>query len=299
MRDVVTHVQACGRPAVDPALLAALRAVEPTDPLLAAWLPCLLDHERPGFDTYAAVPVLEQAAAAQRDPEAAFDELIAALLADLLLVETTALAARPTPAQRLRTLAGVRAVARSGDLAPRARARIPDITDTSALVATAAELARTVLRRTPPALRTAVGAAVLPMTTLHDEIVVIRCAQVTELLYRRLGARLKRAVHALRRGELAEAVTQVDDASARLAASAVIVRLLATLPRDRFQVIREHTRGRGAAHTRAVRELTAHRARLSPPRASGLADALAVFDRAWRAVSSVREPEPENRSRIA
>lgn len=303
-RDVVTHYQARGRAGADPGLVDALRALAAAPPadsaadrVLAAWLPCAVDHDRPGFDTYAAIPVLERAAAEQRDPDDALDELIAALLADLLLVEVTALAARPTPAQRLRTLACVRAVARAGELAPRARARIPETADSPALVATSAELARTVLRRTPPALRTAVTIAVLPMTTRHDEIMFIRCAQVTELLHRRLGRRLERAARALHRGELAEAVTQIDDATARLAASTVLVRVLATLPRDAFAVIRRHTGGAG--HSRAVRDLTAARRLLAVRGPSGLADALAVFDRAWRAVSSVREPRQEPDSRIA
>jgi len=285
--EIVDHYRFHGRNYASPELVAALREVHGRLPspgsaeeqLLADWLPSTFDQDDGDYDSYLAIPMLERLAAtgAEADTDAMLDTQLAALLADLLLAEGEALAAEPDAHwQRVRTHATLQALARVGELAPKAfgvavtdeRAwRSVDRND--AVLATRAQsLARAVLDGVPAVIRRAAEMAMLPTTPLHDEIMFIRSVQLFEIIYRQMFRSLERAIVALRADDIATVLGDLGDAVRRVDGTPILYRVLTTMSRSAFAVIRTHTDGRSAIQSRAYRQVE----RISARRAPGQAD---------------------------
>ncbi|WP_326640735.1 hypothetical protein OIE67_15280 [Nonomuraea fuscirosea] len=274
-RPIVRHYQAVGRGHVDAELVKALRVLaEQGRPrggrggraadglILSSWLPCTFDQEDGDYDSYGAIRLLHRVAeTAAGGPDTGLDLQQVALLADLLAFEAVAAAGqeRRSP-QEVRLRACLRALARAGELAPGAAgvtARFPP----APAADRAGELALLALDAVPPAVRLAAEITLLPMTPLHDEVMFIRSIQVFELVYRQVARCLERAVAALAGGDAAAATAEVRDAGARVAATGSLYRVLTTMPKESFALIRSSTDGRSAIQSRAYREVE----RLSAP----------------------------------
>ena len=285
-RPVLDHYQSAGRLFVDPGLAADLRYVHTllerssfpqAEPawLFAAWLPSTFDQDDGDYESFLGRGLLDDLHRVTATRAGVLDEdavdaslgiLIAALIADIALAEADALpAAADSRRQRRRTHAAVHALLHCCELAPAAdgaRAELdrirPTLTDGPetpglAKIARAAAEAVQVLVAEP--VERVIEVTMLPITRLHDEYMFLRCVQIFESLYVQVVRRLDRAVAALRRGDLARACDQMADATARLQATPALYRVLTTMPREVFAVIRGLTDGRSANQSHPYRQV--------------------------------------------
>jgi len=330
-RPVIEHFQAAGRTNADKELVKTLRALAEVmcynenstgSLILSSWLPSTFDQDDGDYDSYVALPVLSRLADASADgPDITLDVEQVAVQADLLLYEATALARRiGSPEQEARTWACARSLLRTADLAPRA-AGVFSATSSGADEPGADEpgtgwsadraiaLALLALDAVPLAVRQAVEITVLPTTPLHDEVMFIRSIQAFELVYQQVARCLARAVAAVEAEDAAGATAEVRDAQARVVATRTLYRVLTTMPRDSFAVIRSYTQGRSAIQSRSYWTIQRLAAPLPPDcdpaetgaspirslqeayleagghaRLPGLAQAMSELDEAWRAM---------------
>lgn len=286
-KEILDHFQTTGRNYASPELVDALRGLErrlaetalpdhrlpPDRRLLLDWLPSTFDQDDGDYDSYLLVPMLERLAAAdgesQTDP--GLDTQIRVLLADLLLAESEALAVTPDAHwQRVRTHAVAQALARVAELAPGARGGVVPPArfvrtldrDDPALAALGRRLAQAALDATPEAVRQAAEISMLPSTPVHDELMFVRSVQLFELVYRRTYRCLERALTALRAADLSTAVAELEAAAERVESTPILYRVLTTMSREGFAIIRAHTEGRSAIQSRAYRQVE----RITAPR---------------------------------
>ncbi|MEK8169900.1 hypothetical protein NKH77_09125 [Streptomyces sp. M19] len=115
------------------------------------------------------------------------------------------------------------------------------------------DAATALLDRAPGAVRRAADLALLPVTTLHDEYMFIRCIQLFERLFTQVARALLVATDAVRLGRPAAAVRALGAAERRLAhATGPLYRVLTTMPPAAFSVIR----GTPTARARSSRSPT-------------------------------------------
>jgi hypothetical protein len=282
-REIVEHYGVFGRNYACAELVAGLRDLhrrlpEPgsaAERLLVDWLPSTFDQDDGDYDSYLAAPMLERLAGAGAaaaggeagggaDVDAGLDTVLAVLLSDLLLAEGEALAAAPEAQwQRVRTHAALQAFGRIAELAPRAHGvdvastwtRRSVARDDPALPTQARWFAQAMLDESPALVRRAVELALLPTTPAHDEIMFIRSVQLFELVYRQIVRCLTRAAAALGGADLAAATAELEAAVARVDGTPILYRVLTTMSREGFAIIRGHTVGRSAVQSRAYREI--------------------------------------------
>jgi hypothetical protein len=229
------------------------------------------------------------------------DELLTILLADLASFEADGLLSRlqdsnqqgraSTTSARLRAI--LNALQRSHEIAPhglpvvdepiRVRAQrsfqVAEDGELSHLGAIGRQAAVRVLDLAP--LTTAVvQAATLPVTTVADEYMFIRTLQIFENLFLIAVTGLRTASTALQLGDGTTASESLEDVAARIEATPSLFRILTTMPRDAFSVIRGHTHGSSAIQSRNYKLVEIMSGRPSPER---LASA------AFEAVPSVRQ----------
>lgn len=307
---VLHHYRAAGRGYAGDELGGLLRTVHSRLPgggaarlawPLPDWLPCTVDQAGGGYDGYLAVSLLDSPAGADLPPHRAAADLLRALAADLLGLEVRALGRRPGRAQRQRTRACLGVLARllGTEVALPSPAADEDVADLAA--AWIAEAGETVA----PRVRVVTELSLLPMTPLHDEQMFLRCLQLFETLYRRIGDALVAARDALVRLAVERARVLVAEAVQLLALSPPLYRVVTTMPPDVFAVIRAHTTGRSAIQSRGYRRIETVCAPRSPDRApavtlqeavqragdrlgggatAGLCAELARLDEAWCAM---------------
>ncbi|MGK4580267.1 hypothetical protein [Kitasatospora sp. HPMI-4] len=274
-RAVVDYYRMVGKARVAPELVALLRGLRiridcsgrgrpwssPDAWLLDRWLPLTFTDQPMAYDGYAGHKLLQAAHWEGDDPERAEDLLLAALLTDLAEVELEALAVTPTTRQRTRTGAVLRALARLGEYAPAAgvptaplaavRDALAARSDDRALLRAGGEARSAVRARVPYPLARAVEIGLLPVTTVHDEHMFIRCIQLFERLFARQAGALTDAIEAVHRGRPAEAAAVLTAAADRLTgATGPLYRILTTMPPESFAVIRDHTHGASAIQSR-------------------------------------------------
>ncbi|GAA3748629.1 tryptophan 2,3-dioxygenase [Salinactinospora qingdaonensis] len=282
--EILGHYQLWGRTHVSPKLANGLRDTYvklPTprssqERILVDWLPSTFDQQDGDYDSYIAAPMLERLAAAtgESSVDVGLDTEIVVLLADLLRTEGEALAAAPdTSRQRVRTHATVQALARVTGLSPKAGVSVPDEVpqvgkNDPALAEVASRFAEATLGDAPPDIHRAVEIALLPTTPLHDELMFIRNVQLFELVYRQMSRCLQRTRLALLADDIETAVAELDDAAGRVENTPALYRILTTMSRESFAVIRSHTDGRSAIQSRSYREVE----RISAPRPAGPVD---------------------------
>ncbi|WP_156081326.1 hypothetical protein [Amycolatopsis vancoresmycina] len=216
---------------------------------LPDWLPSTADQAGGGYDGYLAVPLLDSPAGADLPPHRAAADLLRALAADLLELEVRALGRRPGRVQRQRARACLGVLARL-----RADAVPPPSADEDLAELAAAWIAETA-ETTAPRVRMVTELSLLPMTPLHDEQMFVRCLQLFETLYRRIGDALAAARDALVRLAVERARVLVADAAGLLALSPALYRVVTTMPPEVFAVIRAHTDGRSAIQSRGFRRI--------------------------------------------
>jgi len=278
--EVLAHYQAVGRSHVDPALTEALRAL--ADALgepgaaggawpLPEWLPSTVDQETGNYDTYLASRLLESLDGAAlgahpgdgKGTDEAIDVLLGALAADLARLEADALLQNPDNAPQLqRARACLVVLSRLPELAPRwpGCPVLPadpagDRSDPCRLAEATGRMAAEVGRHVPGPWRRAVELSLLPTTPLHDELMFIRTIQIFETLYRQIHRCLVRAAAAAGESDVPRARAEVADAVRRLELSPVLYRVVTTMPRPAFAIIREYTHGRSAIQSRAFRQI--------------------------------------------
>ncbi|WP_146060485.1 hypothetical protein [Amycolatopsis sp. CA-128772] len=257
---VLRRYRAVGRAYAGDELVTLLRTVHSRLPgdgrarlawPLPEWLPSTADQTGGGYDGYLAAPLLDSPAGADLPAHRAAADLLAALAADLLELEVRALGRRPgrVPRQRARACLGVLARLRDDAVPP------PSADEELADLAGAwiAETGETIA----PRVRVVTELSLLPMTPLHDELMFIRCLQLFETLYRRIGDALEAARDALVRLAVERARVLVADAARLLALSPPLYRVVTTMPPAAFAVIRAHTDGRSAIQSRGFRRVEA------------------------------------------
>ncbi|GAA2268486.1 hypothetical protein GCM10010430_62260 [Kitasatospora cystarginea] len=274
-RAVVDYYRQVGKARVSPELVALLRGLSvrigcsgrgrpwssPDAWLFDSWLPLTLTDRPMAYDTYAGHELLQVAHWEAGDPERSEDLLMAALLADLAQIELEALGFEPNARQRTRTVSVLQALARLTEYAPATgvdTAPLAAVREVLAarggdevLLRAGAAAAAAVRDRVPEPLARAVDIGLLPVTTMHDEQMFIRCIQLFERLFARLASALTDAVEAVRLGRPAEAAAGLSAAADRLAgATAPLYRILTTMPPEAFAVIRDHTHGASAIQSR-------------------------------------------------
>ncbi|MFD4660052.1 hypothetical protein ACFWP2_31020 [Kitasatospora sp. NPDC058444] len=286
-KEILDHYQTAGRNYASPELVDTLQelnrrlslSARPDHRLLLDWLPSTFDQDDGDYDSYLLVRMLERIAAhdGESRTDAGLDTQMRALLADLLLAESEALAVTPDAHwQRVRTHAVVQALARVAELTPKAPelslaegqfGRVPD-RDDPALAGYGRRLAQAVLDTTPETARQAAEVSMLPSTPVHDELMFVRSVQLFELLYRRTYRCLERALTALRAGDLTTAATELVGAAERVESTPILYRVLTTMSREGFAIIRAHTVGRSAIQSRGYRQVE----RITAPRPRTAAD---------------------------
>ncbi len=273
---VVGYYRQVGKAAVAPELVALLRGLRirigcsgqgrpwssPGAWLFDTWLPLTFTDQAMAYDTYAGHDLLQVAHWDADGTERAEDLLMGTLLADLAAVEIDALAlAEPTARQRTRTVSVLQALARLGEYAPAAvsdaaplealRASLATAPENEILVRAGRDVVATLEAEAPPALRRAVDIGLLPVTTVHDEYMFIRCIQLFERIFARVASSLTDAIEAVRHGRLSEADVVLSATANRLAgATPALYRILTTMPPEAFAVIRDHTHGASAIQSR-------------------------------------------------
>ncbi len=246
---------------------------DPEQLLLRAWLPMASDVGEGDYDSYVGAAVLatlhEQHRSWSRSE--VLDTTLVALLADLVVGECAQLDDTEPDRERQRRLRAVgAALAGSAHLAPRARNAPPGwlgggrtcaaeaIED---VVHRAQGLAAAVRRGTDPATTTAVRCSFLPTTTVPDELMFIRTIQLFECLYQQVERGLDAAIEAAAGHRPEAAAAELAGATSRMSASPLLYRIVTTMPREAFAVIRDATHGRSALQSRAFRrveQLCAH-----------------------------------------
>jgi tryptophan 2,3-dioxygenase len=311
---------------------------------LPHWLPSTVDQRTGNYDSYLVAALLEgltgmedggrPAADVEHATDSKIDMLAAALVADLALIETDALRAGPrTREQRKRTQACLLVLSRLATLAPKWDRR-PDMTgagpgaamtlvypdqpgeaaQAERLVEVTGSLALKIRQRLPRSCRQVVNLSLLPTTRLHDEQMFVRCIQTFETMYRQVYRCLVRASAALQVADAEGACAELADATARIGISSVLYRVVTTMPRASFAIIRQYTNGRSAIQSRSYRRIDqvcaprqpspeadklptvevasptlqdtffAIAGQLDPAVADRLADQMRALDTAWRAM---------------
>ncbi|GAA1989612.1 hypothetical protein GCM10009738_82260 [Kitasatospora viridis] len=259
--------------AADPSLLAALRetlAAE-RDPELSAWLRMTVDQEDGDYASYLGGELYERHAGRtgeRRGDDAIDDEVVIALIADLVSLEARALGSAPgNDRQRARTRAALQALAGLAELAPDRAPGHELLTaaelagplagrlDDGALAERASAVAAAVADTTTAGTRRLVDLTLLPVTRMHDELMFIRMIQVFEILYTHVGNGLADAAELLDRGEVEAACAVLAKATGRMQATRMLYRVLTTMPPEAFSVIRNNTDGRSAIQSLAHRRV--------------------------------------------
>jgi tryptophan 2,3-dioxygenase len=306
---VIAHFQALGRNYVENELLTALRGLTRAQKsygagadsaVLASWLPSTVDQADGNYDTYACITLIERVAA--RGPAAVelmTDVAQVALLADLLMFEADAMIHGAHSADQLRrTKACGRSLLKATDLAPLAwellsRRPLHEAHGRAQLSGSnLGDLAGEVLEQLPPHIRQLAHITMLPTTAMHDEVMFIRSIQIFELVFRQVARCLQRTVLCVHAGDFPGAVAKLQTAAARVSATGPLYRVLTTMPRDAFAVIRQNTDGRSAIQSKAYQDVEELGERLTEEisatpaelRHAGLGEALADLDRAWRSM---------------
>lgn len=253
-RAVLDHVGTVGRMHVRDRVLAPLRDVAVREVAapdgrwpLPQWLPSTVDQDNSTYDGYLLTELL--LSVVDLDDERSVDRLLGGLAADTLAAEAEMLRRHPGRAQRTRTAAAATVLGKLSTVD--GRRAVPD----DELALHLAVMARDFRRALPEDTRLAIDIALLPITRLHDEHMFFRNVQLFEMLYAYLGARLQRAGHALRRGDVPAAVEQLDRAVRRLGLSQPLYRVLTTMPKTSFAIIRVHSDGRSAVQSRHYRRV--------------------------------------------
>ncbi|MEU6238289.1 hypothetical protein [Kitasatospora sp. NPDC047058] len=287
-RAVLGHYRAVGKNAVGAELLTALRAVGPAlaeaggpaARLLADWLPQVVDGRQGDYDSYLGSPVYASLTAAG----ASADQVITALLADVVATEAATLAG--APAGLPRTRAALRALTAVAGLpaGPGAPA------EPAELVRACAEAVATARDAVPAGVLQAVELTLTPTTRGHDEQMFIRVIQIFEAVFAAVAAAVRTAIAAVAAGRAEPAREQLAEATRQVAGTSAVFRVLTTMPKDAFAVIRANTDGRSAVQSRAYRAVEnscpeLHRALLdSGLPQDGLSAAMAGLDDAWGAM---------------
>jgi tryptophan 2,3-dioxygenase len=240
---------------------------------LPQWLPSTVDQHGGNYDSYLVAGLLESVtgtggadersdAEVEQATDRTIDLLVAALAADLALVEADALrCAQQSRQQRRRTRGCLLVLSKVAYQTPQCTelptedAAAGDPSDGAALAEVTGRLALEVQRRVPEPCRLAVDLSLLPTTPLHDEQMFIRCIQIFETLYRQIYRCLVRAGVAMQTMDVRGACAELADATRRLALSPVLYRVVTTMPRDAFAIIRDYTNGRSAIQSRSYRQI--------------------------------------------
>lgn len=300
------HYQAVGRMRANPTLVSLLREIHARGldwpPVLREWLPLTYDQSGGDYDSYIGSRALTAVVEHADDHAAAIDEIIVAAAADLTILEMSAFSATPAPAQLARTRATVRVLIRMPEMAP--GCPLPPHVRTvlrqalrhvDELPAEAGDAARAILADLHRPIRATVRFTLLPTTRLHDEQMFIRCIQIFENMYAQIADGLARADCAVAGGDGDAAGAELDRAAARLEATPALFRVLTTMPKDVFAVIRDYTHGRSAVQSRQFHRVEANGATLQQTvealearrhldGRARLSRALARLDEAWRAM---------------
>ncbi|MFJ5679591.1 hypothetical protein [Streptomyces sp. NPDC093097] len=293
-RAVLGHYRAVGKNAVGEEVLTALRAVEPApaqaaEPaarLLGDWLPQVVDGRQGDYDSYLGSPVY----ASLTEAGARTQEVLTALLADVVEIESATLA--DVPAGLARTRAAVRALtAVAGLPAAYGTAAAPGAADEVAdLVRAAAEAVAAARDAVPAGVLRAVELTLTPTTRSHDEQMFIRVIQIFEAVFSAVGRAVQVATEAVAAGQTDLARGLLEGATRQVAGTSGVFRVLTTMPKDAFAVIRANTDGRSAVQSRSYRtverscptlHLTVQRGDLP---ADGLRSAMRELDTAWCAM---------------
>jgi len=230
--------------------------------LLAQFLDTALDKHDGRYDyrTYLALPLLQLPDVADPTLTGAMadrrrDELVTLVLTDLLRFETAADAGttdllpamRPGPqlvAKRIRLALRVvtgparRALGLAG-LPPGSAA--PGI------------LEEAVQRTISPEQRLRVQLSLLPVATLHDEFLFVRCLQAYEVTFAAIAVWLGNAVDSLVHFDARSAADQISHAAGRMSAASPLFSLLATMQPKAFSDFRRWTTGASAIQSDAYK----------------------------------------------
>ncbi|MFD3940248.1 hypothetical protein ACFWSF_36145 [Streptomyces sp. NPDC058611] len=271
-----------GRGGANPALVTELRDLhgavqsaapaeegDPGAPLLAGWLRLTFDQEGGDYHTYVGTHLYDaMREQAQEDKgDVLSDTIMAALAVDLLSIEAAALAVEPSRGQRTRVRTAYQLLGSMDALAPswglefkgEAGPLAPpnDLVGDEALAAAVSQAVSAAADRIPWPVRRLVENTMLPVTRLHDEQMFIRSIQVFEGLYVHVGRCLERAISALGSGDTEGGCAELTDAAERLEAVPALFRVLTTMPREAFAVIRDNTHGRSAVQSTSYRRVEA------------------------------------------
>ncbi|MTD15668.1 hypothetical protein GIS00_17175 [Nakamurella sp. YIM 132087] len=291
--EVLDHYRAVGRNQADVTICRSAEAGAAASGWpLAQWLPMTLDAGIGGYDSYLGSALFEdlpgvEPAGSERTC-AVTDTLVVALLADLCRTEIRHWeTAGDSPARGARVRAVVHALQAAAGFAPASRV-LPEGISGSALpdlAATGRRAAAEVLVACPSSVRFAVDLSLLPTTTVHDEIMFVRTIQAFECVYRQVAGRLRAASGAAGRGEVGDAMAALQDATARLDATKALYRVVTTISKDAFAVIRGATDGRSAIQSRAYAEVEQLAAGPAAPLRdhtnTGICSAAEDLGRAW------------------
>jgi len=269
---VLGYLRSAGRNRAEPRLIRELRKAHlaltteragrrstADADLLTSWLPMTFDAGDGTYDSYIGAPILEalpERLEGSYSTGEVIDTVAAAVLADLVLVEAEALEADPTgKRQAARLRAAVQALRGAVLFAPDSvvvgaedGTEVP--TTAAELIDTSFELAGGVLDASPDLLRRSVSYTLLPTTTRHDELMFIRGIQAFECVYQQVARSAEIAIDEIRGGDPVAAAAELDRATARLAATPILYRLVTTMPKESFAVIRDATDGRSAIQSR-------------------------------------------------
>ncbi|MGW0752681.1 hypothetical protein [Streptomyces sp. NPDC002587] len=257
-RAVLGHYRAVGKNAVGAELLAALRAVEPAVPapgepaarLLTAWLPQVVDGAQGDYDSYLGSPVYASLARTGARTE----QVITALLADLVATEAATLV--EAAAGRARTRAAHRALTAAAGLPAgygTTAAPQPTEDETAELVRACAAAVAAARDTVPSGVLRAVELTLTPTTRSHDEQMFIRVIQIFEAVFAAVGRSIEEATEAVASGSADRARELLEDATRQVAGTPAVFRVLTTMPKDAFAVIRANTDGRSAVQSKAYR----------------------------------------------
>ncbi|MER5733134.1 hypothetical protein ABT084_33190, partial [Streptomyces sp. NPDC002138] len=294
-RAVLGHYRAVGKNAVGAELLTALRAVAPAAPaapaarLLTDWLPQVVDGAQGDYDSYLGTPVY--ASLARAGAHARTELVITALLADLVAIEAATLAGAPDG--RARTRAALRALtAATGLAAGCGTATAPQAAedDTAELVRACADAVAAARDTVPSDVLRAVELTLTPTTRSHDEQMFIRVIQIFEAVFAAVARSMADATEAVAAGHGGLARNLLADATRQVAGTSGVFRVLTTMPKDAFAVIRANTDGRSAVQSKAYRTVEQSAPELyrtllrSPLVARELQPSMSELDDSWGAM---------------
>ncbi|MFC9618885.1 hypothetical protein ACFTXM_02410 [Streptomyces sp. NPDC056930] len=288
--DVIEHFRCVGRGDAHPALIARLRDLhasvqsdappedeEVSTPPLSSWLRLTFDQEDGDYHTYVGTHLYDgmRERSEGEKGDILSDTIMAALAVDLLSTETSALAAEPSRRQRTRARAAYQLLRSMNALAPAWGEKFEGkagpfatadvLNGDEALTAAASRAISAAADQIEQSVRCLVETTMLPVTRLHDEQMFIRIIQIFEGLYVHIGRCLERAIIALDNGDAEGCRDELSDAANRLEATPALFRVLTTMPREAFAVIRENTNGRSAVQSTSYRRVEL----LSAPRDPG------------------------------